>query len=51
MKWTCTMAALGGHFEVLQWARENGCPWNEETCSNAALGGYLEVIQLSLIHI
>jgi hypothetical protein len=21
---------------VLQWARENGCPWNEVTCSNAA---------------
>ena len=23
----------GGHLEVLQWARENGCPWDEETCS------------------
>ena len=21
------MAAKGGHLEVLQWARANGCPW------------------------
>ena len=25
----CTYAALNGHLEVLQWARENGCPWDE----------------------
>ena len=24
--------------EMLQWARENGCPWNEETCWAAAQG-------------
>ena len=23
----------GGHLEVLQWARANGCPWNEWTCA------------------
>ena len=22
---------MGGHLEVLQWARQNGCPWDEET--------------------
>ena len=22
----------GGHLEVLQWARANGCPWDESTC-------------------
>jgi hypothetical protein len=26
-------AAKGGHLEMLKWARENGCPWNEETCA------------------
>ena len=39
------MAAAGGHLEVLQWARENGCPWNERTCTYAASGGQLEVLQ------
>ena len=29
---------------VLQWARENGCPWDEDTCSFAAEGGHLEVL-------
>ena len=25
-------AAEGGHLEVLQWARANGCPWDADTC-------------------
>ena len=35
-KYTCQNAAENGHLEVLKWARENGCPWNELTCSCAA---------------
>ena len=31
--------------EVLQWARQNGCPWKESTCYRAAEGGHLEVLQ------
>ena len=42
---TCRTAAGGGHLEVLQWARTNGCDWDSSTCSNAAAGGYLEVLQ------
>jgi hypothetical protein len=38
---TCAFAAGGGHLEVLTWAREQGCPWNELTCSYAAKGGHL----------
>jgi len=30
---------------VLQWARANGCPWDEETCAFATIGGHLEVLQ------
>ena len=30
---------------MLQWARANGCEWNEGTCSAAAKGGHLEVMQ------
>ena len=33
---TCGFAALGGHLEVLKWARENGCPWDEKTRTIAA---------------
>jgi len=29
----------------LQWARQNGCPWDGRTCSWAARGGHLEVLQ------
>lgn len=32
-----------GH--VLQWARKNGCRWNDATCSSAAGAGYLVVLQ------
>ena len=28
----CMKAAKGGHLEVLQWARANGCPWGVVTC-------------------
>jgi hypothetical protein len=31
--------------EVLKWARDNGCPWDEETCSSAAMAGELEVLK------
>ena len=31
----CTIAAVGGHLEVLRWAHENGCPLDEETWDNA----------------
>jgi len=27
---------------VLKWARENGCPWDEETRRLAASKGYVE---------
>ena len=29
----------------LKWARQHGCPWNENTCSDAARGGHLGVLQ------
>ena len=34
-----------GHLEMLKWARENDCPWNEWTCVHAAYGGHLEVLK------
>ena len=38
----CTSAAKGGQLEVLEWLRENECPWDKNTCE-AASGGHLEV--------
>ena len=38
-------AAKYGHLEVLKWARENGCPWDEVTCAYAAKGGHLDVLK------
>jgi hypothetical protein len=38
-------AAKHGHLAILQWALENGCPWNERTCEAAAMGGQLHVLQ------
>ena len=37
--------AEGGHLEMLQWARANGCEWDAETCANAAGGGHLKVLR------
>ena len=41
-------AAKGGHLEMLQWARANGCPWIEQTCENAELCGHLEVLKWAI---
>ena len=30
---------------MLKWARENGCPWNEEICNCAAFNGNLEMLK------
>jgi hypothetical protein len=31
--------------QVLQWCRENGCPWDEWSCTYAAQNGHLEVLK------
>jgi len=46
--WNSTIVAAAhcGHLAVLQWARANGCPWDEEqTCRAAVNGGHLELLQ------
>ncbi|WZN59600.1 ankyrin repeat protein [Chloropicon roscoffensis] len=47
-RWNCgavATAAEGGHVEVLQWLRQNGCPWGNSTCYNAARGGHLDALK------
>jgi hypothetical protein len=36
--------------DVLKYAHENGCPWNEETCSSAASNGHLDVLKYAHEH-
>ena len=43
---SCRFAAQGGHHESLQWARENGLPWNANDCARVAVAaGRAEVAQ------
>ena len=35
---------MNGHLEVLKWARENGCPWDEWTFRHTMKNGHLDVI-------
>ena len=46
----CAYAAEGGHLEILQWARAQGCRWDERTCAWAARNGHLEVLQWARAH-
>ena len=39
------MAAMGGHLQVLQWLRGEGCPWNWRTCSRAVRYGHVETLR------
>ena len=41
----CAEAAKVGNLDVLKWARENDCPWDETTCAHAALRGHLEILK------
>ena len=36
---------------MLRWARENGCPWEEDiVTANAARGGHLEMLKYARVH-
>jgi hypothetical protein len=41
----CSQAALGGHLEVLKWARARNFPWDARTLDGAAKKGHLELMQ------
>ena len=38
-------AAKGGHLSTLQWARQQGCPWDRASSDAAAEGSHLAVLQ------
>jgi hypothetical protein len=39
------LAARKGHLSVMQRAREDHCPWDEDTCASAVKGGHQRVLQ------
>ncbi len=41
---TCSYAILGGHFKVLRWLKENGCPWCAILDSKTLSNGHFKVI-------
>jgi hypothetical protein len=41
---------MGGHLEVLQWAREHHCPWDRRTRQYAQQGGHLVVLRWAQEH-
>lgn len=36
--------ALNGDLEILKWARNYGCPWNENTFKNATKNEHLNIL-------
>jgi hypothetical protein len=42
--------AQGGQLDVLKWAREHLCPWDETTCEAAAAGRDTELLQWARMH-
>ena len=36
---------MAGDLIMLQWARGQGCPWDQRTCVEAARHGHLEVLK------
>jgi hypothetical protein len=37
-------AAKSGNLEMLKWARERGCEWDEMTSTGASAGGHLDML-------
>lgn len=46
----CEYAAAKGHLDCLRCARENGCPWDEDTCERAASGGHLDCLRWARVN-
>jgi hypothetical protein len=41
---------MGGHLDVLRWARDHGCRWDKWTCYHAAAGGHMAVLRWAREH-
>lgn len=50
MSITVPRLQVGGHLDVLQWARHNSCPWTDLTCLSSAAAGHLDIIEWARRH-
>ena len=39
------LAATQGHQLMVEWLRQQGCPWDRRSCASAAQHGHLEVLK------
>ena len=44
------LAAEGGHLELLQWARAQGCPWRQRTVTCAIASGHVGMLEWMMAH-
>lgn len=44
----CAQAAMHGHFDILQYAHENGFPWDQQTTTNAAANQQTSCLQYAI---
>ena len=42
---TCDIISIVGECDLLKYAHENGCPWNNDICFNASRLGHLECLK------
>jgi len=40
--------ASHGYLNILRWARDLGCPWDERVCNNAAQQGHLDILEYAV---
>lgn len=48
IKTLCTSAAHGNQLEVLKWARENNCPWDNQVCLHAVKNNNFELLKWAI---
>ena len=44
-EYICEYAALGGHLNIIKWAKQLGCEMDSNTCTNAAKGGHFDLLK------
>jgi hypothetical protein len=53
MEWnesTCAQAALRGNLSMLQWLRDNDCPWSSTLLENARVYGHQNILDWAIAY-
>ncbi len=49
--WICKKASIGGHLDILEWAKINGATWDDRTYVNATINGHLHLLKYFIKYI